>query len=125
MAVRHAFTIEEWHRMGETGLFGDEARMELLDGEVIEMSPIGSAHGGCVNYLTRALLAAAGDRGRAGVREYWIVDLAGDQILVMRTPGAGGYREVGACQRGERLGIKALAGVELWVSDILGPKAQA
>ena len=61
MAVRHAFTIEEWHHMGETGLFGEDARLELLDGEVIEMLPIGSPHGGCVNYLTRALVAAARD----------------------------------------------------------------
>ena len=49
MAVRHLFTIEEWHHMGETGLFGEDARVELLDGEVIEMAPIGSRHAGCVS----------------------------------------------------------------------------
>jgi Uma2 family endonuclease len=59
MAVRHAFTVDEWHRMGEAGLFGEDARVELLDGEVIEMSPIGSAHGGCVIALNRLLVEAA------------------------------------------------------------------
>jgi Uma2 family endonuclease len=62
MAVRHAFTIDEWHRMGEAGLFGEDARLELLDGEVIEMSPIGSRHGGCVNRLNRLLVIRLGER---------------------------------------------------------------
>jgi len=62
MAVRHAFTIDEWHRMGEVGLFGDNARVELLDGEVIEMAPIGSRHGGCVNRLNRLLVTRLGER---------------------------------------------------------------
>jgi Uma2 family endonuclease len=62
MALRHAFTVAEWHRMGETGLFGEDARLELLDGEVIEMSPVGSAHASCVMALNSLLVAAVGDR---------------------------------------------------------------
>jgi Uma2 family endonuclease len=56
MAVRHAFTVEEWHRMGETSLFGEDARLELLDGEVIEMPRISSRHASCVMELTRLLV---------------------------------------------------------------------
>jgi Uma2 family endonuclease len=63
MAVRHAFTVAEWHRMGEAGLFGEDVRMELLDGEVIEMSPIGSPHAACVGRLTLLLIRAVGDHG--------------------------------------------------------------
>ena len=62
MAVRHAFTVDEWHRMGDAGLFGEGARVELLDGEVIEMAPIGSAHAGCVNRLSRLLVGLLGER---------------------------------------------------------------
>jgi Uma2 family endonuclease len=62
MAVRHAFTVDEWHRMGDAGLFGEDARLELLDGEVIEMSPIESPHGGCVNRLNRLLVTGLGER---------------------------------------------------------------
>ena len=46
--------------MGDAGLFGEDARVELLDGEVIEMAPIGSAHAGCVSALTGLLAEAAG-----------------------------------------------------------------
>jgi Uma2 family endonuclease len=62
MIARHAFTTDEWHRMGELGLFDDNARVELLDGDVIDMTPIGSRHAGTVNRLNRLLLAAVGNR---------------------------------------------------------------
>lgn len=51
--TKHRFTVEEYHRMGETGLLRPDARVELLNGEVIDMSPIGPFHGGIVARLTR------------------------------------------------------------------------
>ena len=60
--------------MGDAGLFGDSARMELLDGEVIEMSPIGSPHAGCVNRLTRLLVTALGHRAVVAVQNPVILD---------------------------------------------------
>ena len=47
---KHRFTVEEYHRMGEAGLF-NETRVELIDGEIIEMSPINSPHADCVDRL--------------------------------------------------------------------------
>ncbi len=35
------FTVEEYLRMGEAGIFHPEARLELIEGEIIEMSPVG------------------------------------------------------------------------------------
>src|SRR5271154_3026121 len=95
MAVRHAFTIDEWHHMGETGLFGEDARMELLDGEVIEMSPIGSPHGGGGNYLTRALIATAGDRAVIAVQNPVVLDDRSEPQpdLAVLAPRADGYRQ--------------------------------
>ncbi len=40
----YRFTVEEWHRLGEAGIFHEDDRVELLDGEIIIMSPIGSRH---------------------------------------------------------------------------------
>jgi Uma2 family endonuclease len=40
----YRFTVQEWHRLGETGVFDEEKRLELLDGEIITMSPIGNRH---------------------------------------------------------------------------------
>ncbi len=47
----YRFTIEEWQKMGEMGLFSPEKRLELIEGEIIEMGPIGSPHAGCVSWL--------------------------------------------------------------------------
>lgn len=45
--------------MAETGVLPANARVELLDGEIIDMSPIGPFHGGVANYLTEIFTAAA------------------------------------------------------------------
>jgi Uma2 family endonuclease len=42
--VPYRFTVKEWHRLGKAGLFDEHDRVELLDGEIILMSPIGSRH---------------------------------------------------------------------------------
>ena len=47
--------------MGEAGVFGPEARLELIEGEIIEMAPIGSLHAGTVMLLNRLFSRAAGD----------------------------------------------------------------
>lgn len=48
---RHRFTVDEYFRMGEAGVFAPDDRVELLDGEIFEMTPIGTTHAGCVNAL--------------------------------------------------------------------------
>lgn len=48
--------------MAETGILPPDARVELLNGEIIDMSPIGPFHGGVTNYLINAFNAAC--RGR-------------------------------------------------------------
>ena len=55
------FTTEEYHRMGEAGIFSEEDRVELLDGEIVEMSPIGSRHAACVSRLNRMLIQQIGE----------------------------------------------------------------
>jgi Uma2 family endonuclease len=49
--VRHRFTVAEYYRMAETGILQSDARVELLDGEIIDMSPIGPFHGGVTGFL--------------------------------------------------------------------------
>ena len=59
VVIRHRFNTEEYYRMAETGVLRPEARVELLDGEILDMSPIGPFHGGVVNYLNSSLSAFA------------------------------------------------------------------
>src|SRR5262244_816416 len=55
----HRFTRDEYYRMAEAGLFRDE-RVELLDGEIITMSPKLTPHASTVNYLMYALITKLG-----------------------------------------------------------------
>jgi Uma2 family endonuclease len=48
-------TADEYERMGEAGIFPRDARLELIEGEIFEMSPIGSAHAACVKFLSGLL----------------------------------------------------------------------
>ena len=62
----HRVSVEQVHRMIEAGVFADGDRVELIDGEMRDMSPIGSPHGGCTDKLTMTF--AAGLAGKAIVR---------------------------------------------------------
>ncbi|MGB7588660.1 MAG: Uma2 family endonuclease [Solirubrobacterales bacterium] len=72
--LKGPFTVADYHRMAETGLLRPDARVELLDGQVVEMSPIGSRHAGCVNRLTRMLIRAVGDRATVATQNPAVLD---------------------------------------------------
>src|SRR5437773_10385851 len=54
------FTVDEYHRMGEAGIFSEDDRVELLAGEIVEMSPIGPLHAGTVGRLTALFTSRLG-----------------------------------------------------------------
>jgi Uma2 family endonuclease len=54
--------------MGEAGILTERDRVELIEGELVAMSPIGSNHSGTVNSLNRMLVVAVGDRGVVAVQ---------------------------------------------------------
>jgi Uma2 family endonuclease len=54
---RHRWNVAEYHRMGEVGLLNEDSRVELIDGEIIEMAPIGSFHGGEVKYFNNKFVS--------------------------------------------------------------------
>src|SRR5713101_890263 len=56
----HRFTVDEYHRMGEVGIFSEDDRVELLAGEIIEMCPIGPLHAGTVNRLNALFTSRLG-----------------------------------------------------------------
>lgn len=72
MAVHPAkrlLTIEEYHRMSEAGILTEDDRVELLDGEIYQMSPIGSEHGACVKRLNRILNHLLGNKVIVSVQD--------------------------------------------------------
>ena len=58
---RRRFTVAEYHRMAEAGILMEDDPVELIAGEIIEMSPIGQRHIRAVNRLTRLLHQLCGD----------------------------------------------------------------
>jgi hypothetical protein len=59
---RRLFTVEEYHRMAEAGILGANERVELIEGEIIEMAPIGPRHAGGVINANRLFITRLGDR---------------------------------------------------------------
>ena len=55
------FTIDEYERMAEIGILGEDERIELIWGEIVQMSPIGVRHAACVRRTDRACQRQFGD----------------------------------------------------------------
>jgi Uma2 family endonuclease len=62
------FTVDDYHRMAHAGILGPDERVELLDGEIVEMSPIGSRHAGTVARVHWLFHRLAADRALVWVR---------------------------------------------------------
>jgi Uma2 family endonuclease len=179
----HLFTIAEYIDLVNSNILGDDARVELIEGQIIEMPPIGDPHMWGVNSLTLEI----GDRrwciphvqnpirlpdrsmpqpdfvalrpgtprrtpgpddillvvevadtslsydrqtkgrlyARAGITEYWIVDLNGERIEVYREPAPNGYLWTRQYGRGESLSPSFAPDLVIQVDDILGPPESA
>jgi Uma2 family endonuclease len=179
--TRWRFTVQDYHRMGEAGIIHEDDRVELIDGELVEMTAIGTRHFSCVNRLNRLLVMNVGDeaivsvqnpvrlneynepqpdlavirprdyreslpepddvlllievsdttlaydRGvklplyaRAGIREGWIVDLAGETIGRHTDPSGDGYRRADRLPRGQTLESISLPDLTPSVDEVLG-----
>jgi Uma2 family endonuclease len=66
--AQHRFSVKDYYRMVETGVLPPDARVELLEGRIIDMSPIGPLHGGVTNHLVEIFAAASRGRWRTSVQ---------------------------------------------------------
>lgn len=177
---RHRFSRDQYERMVEAGVFGPADRLELLEGEIIDMAPQKSRHATAVTLLGDALRSLFGagvtvrvqlpfalddrsepepdvavvpglprdyrdahpdralllcevsdstlayDRGpklrayaRAGIPEYWILDLVGGTLELCRGPGQDGYAERRLMSADDQVAPLDRPGPTLWVKDLL------
>lgn len=141
---RHRFTAEEYRAMGEAGVLGEDDRVELVGGEVVDMAPIGSRHLACVVALSHLLVEASGGRFfvsvqnpvRLGERDEPQPDLS----LLGRKPNPGAEAPPGpkdvllvvevsdttlSYDRNTKLPLYAGAGVpEAWIVDLAGRRIE-
>jgi len=135
---RKRFTVDEYYRMADAGILAPGDRVELIDGEIIQMSPIGDRHLGCVNATTEIFIAAF--KGRAvisGQNPVQLSDFTEPQPdIVLLKPRKDFYRgkhpeatdalldvEVSdttlAYDRDVKLSHYAAAGIpEVWIEDL-------
>lgn len=179
--VRRRFTVDEYLHMAEVGILTERDRVELLDGEIVEMTPIGRRHAVSVGALTRALVPGIGSRAvvwpqgpirisessqpepdltllrlrpvsyrdadaeprdvlllievsdtsirrdrelklpiyaRAGIQEYWIVDVQEEMVEVYTRPSASTYASVQRFRRGDVISPSAFPDLRISVDEI-------
>lgn len=58
----HRITVDEYYRMAEVGLLTPKARVELIEGVIIDMTPIGELHAAVVDRLARVLFKIPEDK---------------------------------------------------------------
>lgn len=87
---RHRLTISDYHRMGEAGILHEDSRVELIEGELIDMAPIGSQHAGTVKQLSRLFNLAVGQAAIISTQDPLILDKHSEpqpDIMLLRPRG--------------------------------------
>jgi Uma2 family endonuclease len=135
---RRLFTVDEYQRMGETGIIHEDERVELIDGEILEMSPIGGPHIWCINKATMVLVVRLQGRAFVSIQNpVRLNDMSEPEpdVVVLRIPADPRAAEVPTAadvlllievadssldyDRGEKLPRYALAGIpEVWIADL-------
>jgi Uma2 family endonuclease len=65
---RHVWTVESYHQMAESGLLNENDRIELIEGELLDMPPIGSKHANWVNRLIQRFFKMGQDHYEISVQ---------------------------------------------------------
>ncbi len=181
--AKRLFNVREYERMVETGILTEDDRVELIGGEIVEMSPTGTRHAACVRRLNTLLAARVGasallsvqdpivlddfsepqpdvvllrprpdfyeqrhprapdvlllievsdttlktDRqikmplyARAGVGEYWVVNLQDNEIEIYARPSGSAYQLVRRAGRGATVNTENVAGLAHEEDAVLG-----
>lgn len=72
--LRRKFTIAQYYKMAESGILTEGDRVELIRGEIIEMSPIGTKHAACVRRLIALMSEKLDDRVLLDIQNPIVLD---------------------------------------------------
>jgi len=113
---RHRLTVEEYFRMAEVGLLAPDARVELIQGEIFDMAPIGNLHGGFTSWLHRRLLRDLGEQISVWSRdEYKDKRPTPDDVLLIVEVSQGSLNH----DRQVKVPLYAQHGIpEVWLLDV-------
>jgi Uma2 family endonuclease len=136
---RHLITVDEYYRMAEVGLLAPDARVELIQGEVIDMAPIGSRHAAIVSSLSALLIRSVGERAVVWIQSPVRLDTRSEPQpdVALLKPRSDGYRDAYPTpqdvlllievsdtlrfDRGPKLALYAVHEIpEVWIVDVEG-----
>ena len=143
--TRRKLDVGEYHKLAEAGILGEDDRVELIEGELIEMAPIGSPHAGTVNALTQLLVMGVAGQAIVAVQNpVHLGDMSEPQPdFALLRPRADHYRSAtptaadvlllievadasGRYDRSVKLPLYARHGIpEVWIVDIGGRTIEA
>jgi Uma2 family endonuclease len=66
---RHAYSVDDYYRMAEAGILRPDDRVELIEGEIIDMAPIGSRHAAAVKRIAQVLTLALGKQATVSTQD--------------------------------------------------------
>jgi hypothetical protein len=128
--ARRRFTADEYDRMAKVGILTEDDRVELIEGEIVQMTPIGRRHAGAVNrigdHFARRFAAEALVAVQNPVRldehsePQQDVDLDQDLITVYRDPSPSGYGSAIPVRRDAQLAPLTFPDRPIPAVDILG-----
>jgi Uma2 family endonuclease len=138
----HRLTVDEYYRMAEAGVLSPDDRTELIEGQILDMAPIGIDHAEVVRRLNKRLMRAAGDSAEVSVQLPVRLSLRSEAQpdLALLKPKPTGYRrahpsaadvllliEVSDSTLGYALDVKARvyakqAVPEYWVVDVVAKR---
>jgi Uma2 family endonuclease len=92
---KHLISADEYLRMGEIRVFAPDARLELVEGELIEMAPIHPPHAGCVNTLIKLFAPRVGEKALISVQNTLVASTRSvpEPDFVLLEPRADNYRD--------------------------------
>ena len=82
--IRRQFTVADYYRMLESGILDEDDRVELIDGEIREMTPIDAVHTASVKRLNDLLMSRLQGRFIIGVQDPVWLDEIMNQSLTYR-----------------------------------------
>src|ERR1700722_13922979 len=89
---RHRLTVRDYHRLAEAGVLGEDDRVELLEGQLVDMAAIGPRHALAVDALTELLVFAAAGQAVVRVQNPIVLDDASEpqpDFTLLRRPWQG------------------------------------
>jgi Uma2 family endonuclease len=68
-ATKRYITVDDYYRMAEAGILAEDERVELVEGEITRMSPVGVRHASCVKRLVAFFTQKLGQSMIVGVQD--------------------------------------------------------